>query len=142
MKKIAFVLAALMMGGIVVSAQKLKVSEVPKKVVASFTKKHPGMAAKWEKEDGQYEVGYKENGNEMTEMYSADGTMMESEIAIKATELPAAVLAYVKAHYKGADIKEAAKITKANGEINYEAEVKKMDVVFDASGKFIKEVKD
>jgi hypothetical protein len=56
--------------------------------------------------------------------------------------LPANVVAYVKAHYKGAAIKEGAKITKADGTINYEAEVNKMDVVFDANGKFIKEAKD
>jgi len=49
---------------------------------------------------------------------------------------------YVKAHYKGATAKEAAKITKADGTVNYEAEVSKKDVIFDAKGKFIKEEKD
>jgi hypothetical protein len=31
---------------------------------------------------------------------------------------------------------------KANGEVNYEAEVPHKDVIFDANGKFIKEAKD
>ena len=78
----------------------------------------------------------------MSAIFSADGTMLRSEMTIKTSELPASVLQYTSAHYKGAFIKEAARITKANGEVNYEAEVKKTDVMFDASGKFIKEVKD
>ena len=61
---------------------------------------------------------------------------------MKVTELPANVLSYVKEHYKGKTIKEASKITKATGIVNYEAEVSGMDVIFDASGKFIKEMKD
>ena len=43
---------------------------------------------------------------------------------------------------KGKNIKEGAKITKADGTVNYEAEVNGTDVIFDASGKFIKEAKD
>ena len=57
-------------------------------------------------------------------------------------ELPEAVLSYVKEHYKGKVIKEGAKITKADGTVNYEAEVSGKDVIFDSNGKFIKEAKD
>jgi hypothetical protein len=60
---------------------------------------------------------------------------------IKVSELPGSVMQYITAHHKGASVKEAAKITKANGEVNYEAEVKGMDLIFDATGKFLKEVK-
>jgi hypothetical protein len=48
----------------------------------------------------------------------------------------------MKQHYPGIAIGEAARITKANGETNYEAEIKGKDVVFDAKGKFLKEEKD
>jgi hypothetical protein len=55
--------------------------------------------------------------------------------------LPAGVDIYVKRQYKSS-INEASKKTKANGEINYEAEVNKQALVFDKEGKFIKVEKD
>ena len=78
----------------------------------------------------------------MSVLFTADGTMTESEMDIAVKELPAAVLSYVKEHYKGAVIKEGAKITKADGTVNYEAEINKTDVLFDEKGKFLKEVKE
>lgn len=123
-------------------AQKLKEADVPAAVKASFAKQYPGVTAKWEKEDGKYEAGFKKDGTSISVLYEANGTMTESETDIKVADLPAAVLAYVKEHYKGKNIKEGAKITKADGTVNYEAEVDGKDVMFDATGKFIKEVKE
>lgn len=48
----------------------------------------------------------------------------------------------IKECYKGKTIKEGAKITTADGTVNYEAEVDGKDVIFDTNGKFLKEVKD
>ena len=124
------------------SAQKLEASKVPSPVKAAFEKKYPGAVAQWENEDGKYEAGFKQNGKKMAALFEANGTMTESEVDIKVSQLPSVVLAYVKDHYKGATIKEGAVITKADGTLNYEAEVNKMDVLFDAKGKFIKESKD
>ena len=123
-------------------AQKLDASKVPAVVKASFAKQYPGATAKWEKEDGKYEAGFKKDGNSMSALFEANGTMTESEMDIKVADLPATVLAYVKEHYKGKSIKEGAKITRADGAVNYEAEVDGKDVIFDAAGKFMKEVKD
>ena len=124
------------------SAQKLDASKVPAAVKASFAKQYPGAIAKWEKEDGKYEAGFKKDGNTMSALFETSGTMTESEVDIKVAALPAAVLAYVKENYKGKTIKEAAQITKADGTLTYEAEVNGKDVIFDANGKFIKEIKD
>ena len=123
-------------------AQKLDAPKVPAAVKAAFTKQFPGVTVKWEKEDGKYEAGFKQNGNTMSALFEANGTMTESEMDMKVTDLPANVLAYVKEHYRGKSIKEGAKITKADGTVNYEAEVDGKDVIFDATGKFLKEVKD
>lgn len=123
-------------------AQKIDASKVPAAVKTAFAKQYPGATAKWEKEDGKYEAGFKQNGNTMSALFGANGTMTESEIDIEVSDLPAAVLAYVKEHYKGKTIKEGAKITKADGTVNYEAEVAGKDVIFDANGKFLKEVKE
>lgn len=123
-------------------AQKLDASKVPASVKESFIKQFPGAIAKWEKEGEKYEAEFKHQNHEMSAVFDANGTMEESEMEIKASELPAGVTTYIKEHYKGASIKEVAKITKANGEVNYEAEVHGKDLIFDATGKFLKEMKD
>lgn len=127
--------------GFSANAQKIDASKVPAGVKASFAKQYPGATAKWEKEDGKFEAGFKQNGNTMSALFEANGTMTESELDIKVANLPAPVLAYVKEQYKSKPIKEGAKITKADGVVNYEAEVDGKDVIFDANGNFLKVAK-
>lgn len=128
--------------GFAACAQKLDASKVPVAVKAAFAKQYPGAIAKWEKEAGNYEVNFKQNGSTMSALYDANGTMKESEMDIKVADLPATVQAYIKEHYKGKTVKEAAIITKADGSVNYEAEINGKDVIFNSNGKFIKETKD
>jgi len=123
-------------------AQKLDAAKVPAAVKASFTKQYPGVTPKWEMEDGKYEASFKKGSEAMSAMFEPNGTFTESEADIKVAALPAAVLAYIKEHYKGKIIKEGAKITKADGTVNYEAEVNGKDVIFDMNGNFLKEMKD
>ncbi len=122
--------------------EKHKKANVPAAVKQAFAKQYPGLTAKWDKEDGKYEANFKHMNHEMSAIFEANGTMTESEMEISVNELPAAVRSYVKEHHKDAPIKEVAKITKANGEVNYETEVKGKDLIFDAAGKFIKESED
>ncbi len=123
-------------------AQKMDASKVPAEVKKSFEKKYPGVTGKWEKEDGKYEVNFKQNGNVMSVLIDPAGAIVETEMDIKVTDLPATIASYIKEHYKGKTIKEASKITKADGTVNYEAEVANADVIFDANGKFLKEVRE
>ena len=142
MKKLLIAFLLVCVSLLSTKAQKLEASKVPAPVKETFAKKYPGITPAWENENGKYEAGFKSKGQSMSALFAADGTMIESEVDIKVSELPASVLQYVKEHYKGAEIKEAAKITKVDGTVNFEAEVNKMDVLFDANGKFLKEVKD
>jgi hypothetical protein len=142
MKKLLLMSALVAIIGFPACAQKIDAAKVPAAVKTAFAKQYPGTTAKWEKEDGKFEAGFKQDGNTVSVLYEANGTMTESEMDIKVTDLPAPVLAYVKEHYKGKSIKEGAKITKADGTVNYEAEVNGKDVIFDANGNFLKEVKD
>jgi Putative beta-lactamase-inhibitor-like, PepSY-like len=141
MKKLLSLVALATAFGFSACAQKLDASKVPAAVKATFEKQYPGVSVKWEKEYGKYEAGFKQNGNTMSALYEANGTMTESEMDIKVSDLPASVLAYVKENYKDKKIKEGAKITKSDGTVNYEAEVDGKDVIFDAKGKFLKEMK-
>lgn len=141
MKKIMMMAIVAVSIAFTASAQKLDAAKVPAAVKASFSKQYSGITAKWEKEEGKYEANFKHNGNTMSALFETNGTFIESEMDIKVADLPATVLAYVKEHYKGKSIKEGAKITKADGTVNYEAEVSAMDLIFDSNGKFLKEVK-
>jgi hypothetical protein len=142
MKKIVF--TAVATGIIVFSAygQKLKESQVPSAAKTAFEKKYPGVKGSWDKEDANYEVNFKQNNKSMSAVIDKVGSIIETETDISVNNLPAAIKDYMKKHYANTKITEAARVEKANGEINYEAEVNHKDVIFDANGKFIKEAKD
>jgi hypothetical protein len=137
MKKLMMMSALVAAIGFSACAQKIDASKVPAAVKTAFAKQYPGITVKWEKEDGKFEAGFKQNGNTMSALFEANGMMTESEMDIKVADLPTTVLAYVKEHYNGKSIKEGAKITKANGTVNYEAEVDGKDIILDANGKYI-----
>jgi hypothetical protein len=141
MKKYMLMFAVIATISLNANAQKMAAARVPAAVKAAFAKQFAGAVAKWEKENGEYEAGFKKDGKEMSALFSTDGIMTESEVSIKLSELSAKMLAYVKANYKDKKIKGAAKITKADGTVNYEAELNGIDVMFDANGEFLKEVK-
>ncbi|HMC98656.1 MAG TPA: PepSY-like domain-containing protein [Ferruginibacter sp.] len=123
-------------------AQKLPSSKVPVAVKDAFVKQYPNTAVKWEMEDGKYEASFTHDAAQTSVLYDKNGMAAETEIDIKPSELLPVIIKYVSTHYAGKKIKEAAKITRADGTVNYEAQVNGKDVIFDAAGNFLKEVKD
>ena len=123
-------------------SQKIRESDLPSPVKASFTKIYPGSSAKWEKENENYEAGFKKDGKKMSAMFQPDGTFMESETEIKESELPPAVVNYVKSNYPNKKIKESAKINSAAGVMSYEAAIADKDLIFESNGRFLMEVKN
>jgi hypothetical protein len=117
-------------------SQKLDARKVPQSVKDAFKKAHPNSAATWEWEDANYEANFKEAGKTMSCVVDKKGTILETESAIAASDLPGAATTYMHQHYKGKKWKEVAKIVKANGEVNYEVNVG-TDVLFDANGKHL-----
>ena len=142
MKRI--ILAAVMASGFafVSEAQEKKEGKMdtpPATVSAAFNKSFPGSSkVKWEKEKSDYEAGFMQNGKTMSAVFDSKGSLKETEVVIKTSELPTGVQQYLKTNYKGSKIQEAAKITRANGEVLYEAEVNKKDLIFDVKGNFLK----
>ncbi|CAN5749789.1 hypothetical protein BH10BAC2_BH10BAC2_06860 [soil metagenome] len=117
-------------------------TQPPAPVQEAFKKDFPGITVKkWEKENGNYEASFSKVGKTMSAVFDAKGVWVETETDIEISALPAAVVAYVKANYSSAGIKEAAHIKTPTGEM-YEAEVKGKDLLFDMQGKFIKEVRE
>jgi hypothetical protein len=140
MKKIIGLIIANAAVSLTLCSQKIDAAKVPAPVKESFTRQFRGALPKWEKEDGKYEAGFKQNGHEISALFEANGTMTESEMEIAVSELPVMLKEYIKTHYNNAAIKEAAKITSVTGKIEYEAAIKGKDIIFDVNGNFIKEI--
>ncbi len=121
------------------SAQKMKEAEVPAAIKAAFSKQYPNAKdAKWEKENGNYEAEFDNGKVETSALYTATGSLLETEIEINTSELPKTISDYVTKNLTGKKIKEASKITDTKGTITYEAEIDEADYIFDAKGNFLK----
>lgn len=106
---------------------------------AAFNQKFPGATkARWEKEGADLEVNFEMNGHEMSAVFSPKGQWQETETEIPVKALPANASRYLQEHFAGQKVSEAARIEKADGSVRYEAEVGKKDILFDASGKWLK----
>ncbi|MDZ4665042.1 MAG: hypothetical protein SGJ15_09220 [Bacteroidota bacterium] len=70
----------------------------------------------------------------------------ENERQIAITELPKTVTEGIQAQFVGAELLEADEITQKNGSLTYDVEIKysgsKMEVMYDAEGKYLGEEKD
>ncbi|HEY4060430.1 MAG TPA: PepSY-like domain-containing protein [Puia sp.] len=121
-------------------AQTLKPSDVPPAVRAGFGKKYPDATrVTWEKEKGNFEANWGgKSGEDNSVQYSPSAKFLEYARAIPAGDLPAAVSSYVKTHYKGQAIREAARVTDAAGRVTYAAEIKGKELIFDDKGSFLK----
>jgi len=139
MKKTVLLSLAVAMAGTVM-AQDIKTKDVPANVKAELAKKYPNVAkVSWEKEKGNYEANWGgKSGEDTSVQFTPAGVFVEEMNAIAITALPATVAPYIKAHYKGAKIKEAGRVTDAAGNKMFEAEIKGKDLIFDSEGKFIK----
>jgi hypothetical protein len=116
-------------------------NDVPAAVTTAFAQQFPGSSkVKWVEKDGEYEARFKQKRQEMSAVYKADGTLAATEHEIEVWQLPLPVIEYVEQHY-GGSIKEAARVTRADGQINYEAVLKDREVLFDASCTFLEEEK-
>ena len=140
MKKL--LIAATMLGLFAAAsqAQDIKSKDVPTAVKAALTKKYPeATKISWEKEKGNYEANWAgPSGEDNSVQFTPAGDFLEIVKAIKISDLPASIAPYVKAHYHGAKIREAGKVTDAAGKTMYEAEIKGGELIFDENGNFLK----
>ncbi len=120
------------------SAQKIKETQVPTAVKSAFQEKYALVKeVKWEKEGANYEANFEQKEVEQSVVFEANGSLVETELEIEISALPAKVMAYVNSNYAGQKIKEAAKITSAKGLVSYEVEIKGKDLMFDTEGKLL-----
>jgi len=137
-----FIAAGLMIS-LAACAQKVKEADVPTAVKDAFKKAYTNTnEVKWEKEGENFEAEFEVGETDQSVVFDATGQVIETEVEIKVDELPSGVKDYVAKNYKDTKIKEATKITDSKGTVTYEAEIKGKDLIFDTTGKFIKEEVD
>lgn len=124
-------------------AQKLAAAQVPAAVQATFRARFPAVKTNtWEKENGDFEAGFKLNGATMSAVITPAGVLKETETDMAVNKLPAAVRATLARDYPTARITEAATLVSGTGATTYEAEMKQKgksrDVVFNADGTVVK----
>ncbi|MDR3697754.1 PepSY-like domain-containing protein [Mucilaginibacter sp.] len=140
MKKILLSATVILLIAGNLKAQDIKTKDVPAVVKSALTKKYPeAKKIGWEKEKGNFEANWGgKSGEDNSVQFTPAGVFVEIVKAIPVADLPKNVMPYVKAHYKGARVTEAGRVTDAAGKTMYEAEVKGRDLIFDENGNFLK----
>jgi len=106
-------------------SQKINEKDVPGSVKTAFTNKFSGASdVKWEKENKkEFEANFKMNNTDVSANFSLDGSWVETETTIPASELPAAITNAVNTKYPGAVYGRTEKIEKPGGKVLYEVNV-------------------
>jgi hypothetical protein len=100
---------------------------IPASVTNAFHQKFPqAKKVTWGKENAhEYEANFVMNSTPQSANFNDKGAWRETEVEIKASELPQKVTESIKARYPGNQIVSAAKIELADKSITYEADLKK-----------------
>lgn len=135
------IIAALLLGVGYVNAQEKKEKGivVPEATKAALLKQFPNAKdLEWGKKGDAFEVEFELNKEEAQALIDASGKIIEVELEIDVAQLPKAIADYVAKNLEAKKIKEADKITDANGTVTYEVEVGSKEYIFDAAGTFVK----
>jgi len=99
--------------------------KVPDSVKTAFNNKFPtASSVKWEKESKtELEANFKMNNTDVSANFSLDGSWVETETTIPASELPAPVTNAVNTKYPGAVYGRTEKIEKPGAKILYEVNI-------------------
>jgi len=137
MNKVLFI-CILLTGCFSIQAQSIKPADVPAAVTSVFKNNYPyATDAKWENEDGMYEVSFKNANKDISVLYSYKGELAMIETPCEVSALPANIMAYLTKNVVGAKITEASKLVDAQEIVSYEVEVNNTDYLFTANGQFI-----
>ena len=116
-------------------AQKISEKGVPAAVKTTMNKLYPHVSkVKWEKEKGNFEANFKQKNTSISVLIDPNGNLIETETSMPIADLPFGVVDFIKRHYPGASVTEAALIKDSKGIVKYEAEVQGKDLLFDSLG--------
>lgn len=141
-------LSVLSTGAIAGGEKKISEGQVPKPVLEAFHNAYPHAAdLKYEADSKSgktvYEIEFKHQGIEREVTYSANGTLLETEEAIKPDALPAAITEALRKAHPHATLEEVEQVMEPDGKVNgYEVEIKDgqkvWEVHLDIAGRILK----
>ena len=139
MKKIIVLLSACLLISLMGFNQKITPDKVPAPVKQEFAKKFPGATEiKYEMEQKDYEINFKDKGVEMSANFDATGKWLETETEIKESDLPKEVSASVAKNFARFKISEVAKTETPDKGLIYDMDLNKnkegYEVQFSATG--------
>lgn len=146
MKNLAIAVLALFATA-TLSAQDLKMNDVPVNLNNNFQKSYPtGTDVEWELDGLNYKVEFDQGVNEHEIWYNTNGDVVKMESEINITDLPAAVSSALKTKYAEYTVDSIDKI-EADGNTTYEIEIEKglfteKKIVFDVKGNVLSEKND
>ncbi len=129
-------------------AQEISQRNVPSVILNKFQQEYPkALDIDWKKEADLYKVDF-EIGSRRTDhdvWYNNEGKVVKHKKEIAKRDLPAAVLAKIKADFSGYRISDIKQITEAGKSI-YTLELNKLTkewkMTFDASGNILDQIAD
>jgi len=141
MKKI-FSMGFILMAVISAHGQKMSETQISPDLKAKVKTLYPEVThIIWTKEKSNYEAEFKNKGVLTSILLDSKAKLMEKEIGIPPSTLPAPIIAALKIKFPGKKASEAAIIYK-KGVKSYEAEFDGMDYMYTSDGKFLEAVKD
>lgn len=118
-----------------VFGQKISSDKVPSLVTAKFSTMYREIGViNWEKENGNYEANFSNNGLETSVIIDAKGNLVETETAFGFNSLPKPAQDYTSKYYPDVKATGIFKIVDAAGVISYEIEIGGKEILFDQKG--------
>lgn len=118
--------------------QKFETWQIPKEVVHNFEKQHPHINADWEVEDSVFEATFTSGGEDVSLLYNKAGDLLQTQNIIKTSAVPEDIKNYLAENKKDQKVTKARKVTKDNGQVNFEVMLERQRLTFTEEGKFIK----
>ena len=111
---------------------------IPDTVKHAFAKKFQNVSKeKWTVEEKQYKVSFVKEKKQMAATFTKNGVLTETRTALIANDLPYNVTNYIEAKLDGAQIKNAALLTKGKKKI-YEVEISNRKLFFTEDGQYLR----
>ena len=135
MKKAIVLAAIFLISAHSIQAQAIQDKDVPMLVKESCMKNFPAATdVKWMKKKKNYECNFKRMGKLMHCEMEPTGKVVRTGEEIKESDLPVAVLTYLKTNFKDVPVKSVFRQTYASGKVSYTLMVKGKELYFDDKG--------
>lgn len=145
--KTVSIIALMMFATATVSAQDLKMNDVPSNLQTAFNKTYANATdVEWEKEGVNYKVEFEINRMDHEIWYSADGKTVKSEMDMGVKSIPSEISNAIKKKYPDYKI-DTVEVTEVGNKKTYEVEIEKgwtkeRKLVLDATGKILSDIED